>query len=117
MSEAWKICPWYDCLSYNMGMRLLLLIFVLGSIAYFAFRIISSVFHRPAPATPVELQPAKNEVDISITEGPEGMPVITVTSNGATLTVRSPEQASGQYVLSAEKRADNVAVISVAKKT
>lgn len=86
---------------------------------YFAIRRISSIFGKPASrTTPVVLQPTKTEIDISITNtGRDGMPVIAIRSNGATLNIHSVKQDEGQYVVSTEKQADNVAVIFVDKKT
>ncbi|MGC2062584.1 MAG: hypothetical protein WA610_06370 [Thermodesulfovibrionales bacterium] len=99
-------------------MKFILLIFLFGVIVYFAIRMLSSIFGKPAtPATPVLLQPTKTDIDISITDtGEDGMPVITIRSNGATLNIQSVKQDAGQYVVSAEKQADNVAVIFVDKK-
>lgn len=98
---------------------IVLFILVIAAIAYSANRVMSFIFGKPtAPATPVVLQPAKAEIEISITDkGRDGMPVITVRSNGATLNIQSLKQYAGQYVVSAEKQADNVAVIFVDKKT
>jgi len=96
-----------------------LVIIVMAGIIWFAVRIMAGRFRRQGTAgTPAVLQPARAEIDIIITDkGKEGMPVITVRSNGATLNIQSVKQDSGQYVVSAEKQADNVAVIVIDKKT
>ena len=95
-----------------------LFILVIGAIIYSASRMMSLILGKPtSPSTAVVLQPIKTEIDISISDkGKDGMPVITVRSNGATLNIQSVKQDAGQYVLSAEKQADNVAVVFVEKK-
>ncbi|HWR59326.1 MAG TPA: hypothetical protein VN328_10595 [Thermodesulfovibrionales bacterium] len=91
----------------------------IGIMVYVAIRMIRSVFGKPgSPASAVVLPPTKTEIDINITDtGRDGMPVIAIRSNGATLNIKSVKQDAGQYVISTEKQADNVAVIFVDKKT
>jgi hypothetical protein len=100
-------------------MKFILLIFLLGVIVYYAMRILGSIFGRPsAPLPPAVTQPVMAGIDISITDaGRDGMPVITIRSNGATLNIQSVKQDSGHYVISAEKQADNVASVFIDKKT
>ena len=102
-------------------MVIIRLIFLLGIgiIVYWAIRKLSSGFGKPSsPDTSVILPPSKNEIDISIDGGgKDGMPVITVRSSGTSLNIQSVKQESGQYIVSADKRADNVVVIAVNKKT
>jgi hypothetical protein len=99
-------------------MKFILLIFLLGVIVYYAIRMMSSLAGKAAsPPAPVVLQPAITGIDISITDtGRGGMPVITIRSTGATLNIQSVKQDSGQYIVSAEKQADNVAVVFVDEK-
>ena len=96
----------------------LIFLLAIGVIVYVAIRRVSSRFGKPASrTTPVVLRPTKTEIDISITDtGRDGMPVIAIRSNGATLNIHSVKQDAGQYVISTEKQADNVAVIFVDKK-
>lgn len=77
-----------------------------------------SIFQQSAsPKSPEVLQPARNSIDISIADaGRKGMPVITLRSAGATLHIGSVKQESGNYIISAEKKADNVAVIYLDEK-
>jgi hypothetical protein len=100
-------------------MKFIFLFIVFAAIIYSAVRWITSLFGKSAsPTTPVVLQPAKLDLDIDISDkGKDGMPVITIRSNGATLNIRSVKQDAGRYVVSAEKQADNVAVILIDKKT
>jgi hypothetical protein len=65
------------------------LIFLIGIvlIAYWAIRKLTKP---SSPVTPDLLKPNKNDIDISIEDnGEDGLPVITVMSNGATLNIRS----------------------------
>lgn len=100
-------------------MKFILLLFLLGVIVYFAIRMISSIAGKSAsPSIPAELQQSKAGIDISITAtGRDGMPVITIRSNGATLNIESVKQDAGHYIVSAEKQADNVAVVYLNEKT
>ena len=81
-------------------MKFILLIVLLGVIVYFANRMMALLFGRPAsPATPVVLQPTKAGIDISITDaGQDGMPVITIRSNGVTLNIQSVKQDAEQHM-------------------
>ncbi|TAN40049.1 MAG: hypothetical protein EPN25_09080 [Nitrospirae bacterium] len=99
-------------------MRFILLILVIAAAIYAARLLISALFGRSSsPATPVVLQPPRLDLDISISdEGKDGMPVITIRSNAATLNIQAVQQEAGRYGVSAEKQADNVAVISINKK-
>ncbi|MHB8880492.1 MAG: hypothetical protein ACYC69_03165 [Thermodesulfovibrionales bacterium] len=98
-------------------MRFILLILVIAVAIYAVRSLLSALFGKvSSPETPV-LQPSKVELDISISdEGKDGLPVITIRSNAATLTIQTVQQEAGQYVVSAEKQADNVAVISINPK-
>ena len=88
-------------------------------LVYWTIRKIAAIYGRQAsPETAVVFHPGKNEIDIRIDDrGQDGMPVITVRSIGATLNIQSIKQESGQYIVSADKQADNVVVIEVLKKT
>ena len=99
-------------------MKFIFLLLVVAAIIYSAFRQLAAISGKPAsPNTPAVLQPTKPELDISIADqGKDGMPVITIRSHGATLNIQSVKQDAGQYAVSAEKQADNVAVIFVEKK-
>ncbi|MBA4371958.1 MAG: hypothetical protein C0402_03755 [Thermodesulfovibrio sp.] len=100
-------------------MKFILILFLLGGIVYFVMRKMSALFNKSASASvPAVLQQAKAGINISITDGgPDGMPVITIRSDGATLNIQSVKQEARKYIISAEKQADNVAVVLIDKKT
>lgn len=100
-------------------MKYVILIFLIGLVIYWAYRAIASLFGRSSSASVPALVPqARAELDVSVSDSGEGgMPVITIRSGGATLGIQSVRQESGRYILTAEKLADNVAVISVEKKS
>ncbi|MBI5102939.1 MAG: hypothetical protein HZB33_14050 [Nitrospirae bacterium] len=100
-------------------MRLVLYLVAIVLIGYVASKLTNLLFRR-GPSTPDTagvLQPAKMELDIIVGDSDKaGMPVITIKSNAATLNVRSVEQLTGDYIVTARKQADNVAVIEIEKK-